>query len=351
MDLPELTGALQAAPTDAWAAQPADAAKAHKSLRGPVNLPDADGTTIAMGRAIALRPSVFLMDEPLSSLDAKLRRHLRTEITQLVAELAVTTVYVTHDQSEAMALGDRVAVMRDGVLQQVSPPRELYTRPSDIFVAAFIGTPRVNLLDAVVHAPIDDRMTLDLGHQRLVLPEPLSYDHQLLRLQQGLRITIGLRSEAVRIALPSQARPDEAPLVGIVEHVDYQGHEVLVHVNTGSRPAAVSELEAPRTRSTGRQQSGASRWGLSRAKGHAEALLSRRAAACDGDPRTDRHTAGADERRTTVRSDLALRTSPHDRLRAGAQVPLLVDLAQLFVFDHQGRRVCPAPDDLVEVYQ
>ncbi|SDK27951.1 multiple sugar transport system ATP-binding protein [Streptomyces indicus] len=214
--------------------------------RFPAQMSGGERQRVAMGRAISRQPSVFLLDEPLSSLDAKLRSHLRAEIARIVAELGVTTVYVTHDQAEAMSLGDRVAVMRDGVLQQVSRPRELYARPVNVFVAAFIGTPRINLLEGVVHAPLGSPMALDLGRQRLRLPEPLTTDHQLLRIQQGRPVIVGLRPEAVRIAPPSQARSAEAVLGGVVEHVEYQGHEVLVHVNTGSRRALVPELEASR---------------------------------------------------------------------------------------------------------
>ncbi|MGM7446578.1 ABC transporter ATP-binding protein, partial [Streptomyces tunisiensis] len=214
--------------------------------RFPAQLSGGERQRVAMGRAIARRPSAFLMDEPLSNLDAKLRNHVRAEISQLTQQLGVTTVYVTHDQSEAMSLGDRVAVLRGGVLQQVGTPRAVYSLPENVFVAAFIGTPRINLLRGLVRAPLDGAMTVSLGKQFLRLPEPLSLDHQLLRVQQGREVIVGLRSEAVRIAKPSAARPGEVPLTGLVEHLEFQGHEVLVHFNTGSRPAVVPELEAPR---------------------------------------------------------------------------------------------------------
>lgn len=214
--------------------------------RFPGQLSGGERQRVAMGRAIARHPSAFLMDEPLSNLDAKLRNHVRAEISQLTRRLGVTTVYVTHDQSEAMSLGDRVAVLRGGVLQQVGTPRAVYSLPENVFVAAFIGTPRINLLRGLVRAPLDGAMTISLGKQFLRLPEPLSLDHQLLRVQQGREVIVGLRSEAVRIAKPSAARPGEVALTGLVEHLEFQGHEVLVHFNTGSRPAVVPELEAPR---------------------------------------------------------------------------------------------------------
>ncbi|WP_405782046.1 ABC transporter ATP-binding protein [Streptomyces sp. NBC_00859] len=311
--------------------------------RYPGQLSGGERQRVAMGRAISRRPSVFLMDEPLSNLDAKLRNHLRAEIAHLTRELGVTTIYVTHDQSEAMSLGDRVAVMRGGVLQQISRPRDAYGLPENVFVAAFIGTPRINLLQAVVHAPLDGAMSVDLGRQRLRLPEPLSADHQLLRIQQGRELIVGLRSEAVRIAPPSQARPGEVPISGLVQHMEYQGHEALVHLDTGSRPAVVPELESPRTATGPRRRKSPAPGVLTRIKGRAQHVTGAVGVldgpAAQGRPYTpDRPSLGS--------ADLVVRTGPDLRVRTGAQVPLLVDLAHLYVFDHHGRRICPAPGDL-----
>ncbi|MET9518351.1 ABC transporter ATP-binding protein [Streptomyces sp. NPDC002994] len=317
--------------------------------RYPAQLSGGERQRVAMGRAISRRPSVFLMDEPLSNLDAKLRSHLRSEIAHLTRELGVTTVYVTHDQSEAMSLGDRVAVMRGGVLQQLSRPRDAYGLPENIFVAAFIGTPRINLLQAVVHAPLEGAMSIALGAQRLRLPEPLSPDHQLLRIQQGKRLVVGLRSEAVRIATPSEARPGEVAISGLVEHMEYQGHEALVHLNTGSHPAVVPDLESPRPQPAVRR-----RWGtpapgmLSRLRERAAQHIAGPVVVLD-EPDLAAPPGGTayDSQRPTLgASDLVVRTGPDMRLRTGTQVPLLVDLAHLYVFDHYGRRICPAPADL-----
>ncbi|MFF5897556.1 ABC transporter ATP-binding protein [Streptomyces argenteolus] len=309
--------------------------------RLPGQLSGGERQRVAMGRAVSRRPSVFLFDEPLSNLDAKLPEHLRAEISSLTKELGVTTVYVTHDQSEAMSLGDRVAVLREGVLQQISSPEELYTLPANVFVAAFVGTPRINLLEAVVHAPLDARMALNLGRQSLALPVPLSADHQLLRVQQGRPVIVGLRSEAVRIAPPSEARPGEAALTGLVEHVEYQGHEVLVHLNTGSRPAVVPDPETARPRFPASRRRVPRPPGPGRVRVFPARRKSRPPIVSGGPSAT-----AAQERRTTVGSDLVVRTGPQGRVRSGAQVPLLVDLAQLYVFDHRGRRICPAPDDV-----
>ncbi|MEV7787924.1 ABC transporter ATP-binding protein [Streptomyces sp. NPDC088106] len=313
--------------------------------RFPAQLSGGERQRVAMGRAIARHPSAFLMDEPLSNLDAKLRNHLRAEISQLTRELGVTTVYVTHDQSEAMSLGDRVAVLRGGVLQQVGSPRAVYALPENVFVAAFIGIPRINLLRGLVRAPLDGAMTISLGKQFLRLPEPLSLDHQLLRVQQGREVIVGLRSEAVRIAKPAAARTGEVALTGLVEHLEFQGHEVLVHFNTGSRPALVPELEAPRP-APDRPDRRRRREGgtvLERLRVRAGALRAGSVMATAGPVQPDAAPAAAEPR---VPGDLIVRTTPDIRLRQGMQVPLLVDLAHLFVFDQAGRRICPNPDRL-----
>ncbi|MEU8535729.1 ABC transporter ATP-binding protein [Streptomyces parvulus] len=314
--------------------------------RLPAQLSGGERQRVAMGRAIARRPSAFLMDEPLSNLDAKLRNHLRAEITGLTRELGVTTVYVTHDQSEAMSLGDRVAVLRGGVLQQVDTPRAVYALPRNVFVAAFIGTPRINLLRGVVRAPLDGAMTIGLGKQALRLPEPLCLDHQLLRVQQGREVIVGLRSEAVRIAKPASARPGEVLLTGLVEHVEFQGHEILVHLNTGSRPAVVPDLEAPRPAARPvrcRRRDGTV---LDRLRERAGALRAGPVAVVDDAEEPGPAVTAPDGR---LPGDLIVRTTPDIDLRHGMQIPLLVDLAHLFVFDQHGDRICPAPARLPDL--
>src|SRR4030095_15646575 len=130
---------------------------------------------VAMGRAIVRDPAVFLMDEPLSNLDAKLRVQMRAEIAKLQRDLKTTTIYVTHDQIEAMTMGDRVAVMRDGKLQQVDAPEELYAEPANLFVAAFIGSPSMNLLDGTLTVE-NGATSVTLGEQSLTLPRSLLAD-------------------------------------------------------------------------------------------------------------------------------------------------------------------------------
>ncbi|MBQ0850185.1 ABC transporter ATP-binding protein [Streptomyces sp. BH-SS-21] len=318
--------------------------------RFPHQLSGGERQRVAMGRAIARHPSAFLMDEPLANLDAKLRSHLRAEIARLTRDLDVTTLYVTHDQAEAMSLGDRVAVLRGGVLQQLGTPRAVYALPENVFVAAFIGTPRINLLRGVVLAPLDGAMSIGLGRQALVLPEPLSPDHRLLRVQQGREVIVGLRSEAVRLARPTRARPGEVAISGLVEHVEFQGHEVLVHLDTGSQPALVPELEAPRpvARAGGRRRREGGVFDRLRLRGRAAGALRagpvvvlERAAEAGPEPVSEPVSAEA-----RLPGDLIVRTTPDHALRPGMQVPLLVDLAHLFVFDHDGIRISPAPTKL-----
>ncbi|MEV0207625.1 ABC transporter ATP-binding protein [Streptomyces sp. NPDC050788] len=317
--------------------------------RFPSQLSGGERQRVAMGRAIARHPSAFLMDEPLSNLDAKLRNHLRAEISKLTRELGVTTVYVTHDQAEAMSLGDRVAVLRGGVLQQVGTPRAVYALPRNVFVAAFIGTPRINLLRGLVRAPLDGAMTISLGKQYLRLPEPLKLDHQLLRVQQGREVIVGLRSEAVRIAKRTSARAGEVPLTGLVEHVEFQGHEVLVHFNTGSKPAVVPDLEAPRPapRPSRRRRRDGAPTVLGRIRERAGALRAGPVVVMD-DPARGRPVEPASTE-PRLPGDLVVRTTPDIELRHGMQVPLLVDLAHLFVFDQHGERICPSPARLPDL--
>ncbi|MGW1066100.1 ABC transporter ATP-binding protein [Streptomyces aureus] len=317
--------------------------------RFPNQLSGGERQRVAMGRAIARHPSAFLMDEPLSNLDAKLRNHLRAEISKLTRELGATTVYVTHDQAEAMSLGDRVAVMRGGVLQQLGTPRTVYGLPANVFVAAFIGTPRINLLRGVVRAPLDGAMTISLGKQFLRLPEPLSLDHQLLRVQQGREVIVGLRSEAIRLARASEARPGEVAITGLVEHVEFQGHEVLVHFNTGSRPAFVPELESPRPSRPSRRRRREGGTVLDRLRGRAGALRAGPVVVLDhpSDDGYEHSEPAPPEGR--LPGDLVVRTTPDIELRHGMQIPLLVDLAHLFVFDHGGERICPAPERLPDL--
>jgi multiple sugar transport system ATP-binding protein len=192
--------------------------------RKPKQLSGGQRQRVAMGRAIVRHPQVFLMDEPLSNLDAKLRVQMRADIAKLQHELATTTIYVTHDQVEAMTMGDRVALMRDGVLQQVGAPQELYDTPANQFVAGFIGTPPMNLLEAGVS--VNGGVTLSLGGTELPVPDEALRAYPKLRGAAGQKVVAGVRSENLH---PGAQRPDLPTLNAEVELVEALGSESMVY--------------------------------------------------------------------------------------------------------------------------
>ena len=191
--------------------------------RKPGQLSGGQRQRVAMGRAIVRQPSVFLMDEPLSNLDAKLRVQMRAEVARIQRHLNVSTIYVTHDQIEAMTMGDRVTVMRDGRLQQVDTPQHLYDNPDNIFVAAFIGSPAMNLYDAVVGENV---RSIKLGSQEIDLPEAVVLKRPALRGYAGQDVVVGLRPEH----LPAESDEATGPkLTGDVDLVEALGSELVVH--------------------------------------------------------------------------------------------------------------------------
>src|ERR1700751_433354 len=162
--------------------------------RKPKALSGGQRQRVAMGRAIVREPAAFLMDEPLSNLDAKLRVQMRAEIAGLQHDLGVTTIYVTHDQVEAMTMGDRVAVMRKGELQQVADPQTLYDRPVNLFVGGFIGSPAMNMIEATVRRA-DGGLAVDVGKQHTKLDEATLTARRALRRYEGRKVILGIRPE------------------------------------------------------------------------------------------------------------------------------------------------------------
>src|SRR6266480_1536021 len=188
---------------------------------------------VAMGRAIVREPKAFLMDEPLSNLDAKLRVEMRAEIARLQRELGVTTIYVTHDQVEAMTLGDRVAIMRDGVLQQVAKPQELYDRPRNLFVAEFIGSPAMNLVGADL-AQANGAFTAKFGETTLPVGERVLSSRPGLPRFEGRRLILGVRPEDIEDARFGSGEP----LSAVVDIREDMGSEVFVHFDPGAQMVA-----------------------------------------------------------------------------------------------------------------
>jgi multiple sugar transport system ATP-binding protein len=198
--------------------------------RKPRNLSGGQRQRVAMGRAIVRQPQAFLMDEPLSNLDAKLRVQMRTEIARIQRDLKVTTIYVTHDQTEAMTLGHRVAVMKKGVLQQIAPPQELYDRPTNLFVAGFIGSPAMNFLPATLLESAG-AYTLSVGSEILAVPASVLHDRPALSGYVGKGLIIGIRPEDMEDASLSSADPSGRTLHSAAELVEPLGSDLMVHLS------------------------------------------------------------------------------------------------------------------------
>ena len=198
--------------------------------RKPKQLSGGQRQRVALGRAIVRKPSVFLFDEPLSNLDAKLRVQMRAEISKLQRNLQTTTVYVTHDQVEAMTMGHRIAIMKDGKLQQVGTPLEVYEQPQNLFVASFIGTPPMNFLSGTIAG---NGTILKTSGFELPVPEAL---RGAAARKDGSKVVLGVRPENIREAGTENRRGAQEPVVPIrvvIEFVEPLGHEVIIHGRIG----------------------------------------------------------------------------------------------------------------------
>jgi multiple sugar transport system ATP-binding protein len=270
--------------------------------RRPRALSGGQRQRVAMGRAIVREPQVFFMDEPLSNLDAKLRVQTRAEIARNSRRLGVTTIYVTHDQTEAMTLGHRVAVMKRGLLQQVAAPQELYDSPANLFVAGFIGSPAMNLLRGVF--TVDDEPTVMsadsavqstssviLGDQRLRVGPEVIAARPALRAYRNQAVAVGIRPEEL-----AETTPDQPPLTTLtvtVELTEALGSDLLVHGGINAEP-----VETEDTKELARD-------------------------------------AGTEESPTnsSFPSTLVGRFSPRARVREGDRIQVAVDINQLHLFD------------------
>src|SRR3954468_19919913 len=203
--------------------------------RKPKALSGGQRQRVAMGRAIVREPKVFLMDEPLSNLDAKLRVQMRSEVSRIQHELQATTVYVTHDQIEAMTMGDRVALMRRGLLQQVDTPMRLYHEPANLFVASFIGSPAMNLVEAKLSRRGDD-LYAEVGAQTLQLAPHSMGDPAALEPYVGRSVALGLRPEHIEDAAIAPDAPDGRRLRAIVRNVEALGSELIAHLEISGKP-------------------------------------------------------------------------------------------------------------------
>jgi multiple sugar transport system ATP-binding protein len=274
--------------------------------RKPKALSGGQRQRVAMGRAIVRHPQAFLMDEPLSNLDAKLRVQTRAEIARLQHELGVTTIYVTHDQVEAMTMGDRVAVIRKGELQQVDTPQVLYEHPVNLFVAGFIGSPAMNLVEAsIVPSDTDGTLAVELGGFRLPVPAEVASERPALRQYEGRKVVLGIRPEDMEDATLVADAPPTHRISSTVDLVEALGSDLLAHFVIDATPAVTEDVKE---------------------------------LAVDVDPHAlTRVTGSADENKTNV----IARLSPRARVRQGGSIDLVVDTHRLHFFD---------PDDGSGIY-
>jgi len=254
--------------------------------RKPKELSGGQRQRVAMGRAIVRQPQVFLMDEPLSNLDAKLRVQMRADIAHLQKDLGTTTIYVTHDQVEAMTMGDRVAVMSKGVLQQVDAPQRLYDRPQNLFVAGFIGTPPMNLLECTVS--VNGNVSIDLGGDIVPLAEEALAGYPGLRGSDGRKVIVGLRAGD----LHPQGQGELPTINARVQLVESLGGESMAYFKVDARSLK------------------------SEAGEEEEALES-----------------DSEETVVGARPNLVASFPPHVQLQLGADVPVAIDTKNLHFFD------------------
>jgi multiple sugar transport system ATP-binding protein len=209
--------------------------------RRPKELSGGQRQRVAMGRAIVRQPQVFLMDEPLSNLDAKLRVQMRAEIGRIQRELRTTTIYVTHDQTEAMTMGDHVAVMRKGELQQMDTPQKLYSDPKNLFVASFIGSPSMNLVEAQIRRQ-NGGLVAELADQSLTIPAEVASQRPALAGYTGRKIALGIRPEQLEDASIARDGSEGNRLQGRVLLTEALGSELLAHVELRGKPVVTDDV-------------------------------------------------------------------------------------------------------------
>ncbi|HEX4905206.1 MAG TPA: sn-glycerol-3-phosphate ABC transporter ATP-binding protein UgpC [Acidimicrobiales bacterium] len=210
--------------------------------RKPAALSGGQRQRVAMGRAIVRHPQAFLMDEPLSNLDAKLRVQMRSEIARIQNDLGVTTIYVTHDQTEAMTMGDRVAVIRKGELQQVDEPQRLYEHPDNLFVAGFIGSPAMNLLEATL-VRTDAGLVVQLGDIRLSVPPAVAAARPDLAGYADRAVVVGIRPEDMEDAALVSDAPSDRRITAHVELSEALGSDVVVHFTVDAPQALTDDVK------------------------------------------------------------------------------------------------------------
>ncbi len=299
--------------------------------RRPHQLSGGQRQRVAMGRAIVRRPGLFLMDEPLSNLDSGLRAELRAEISSLTRELGVSTIYVTHDQAEALTMADRVAILRKGVLQDVGTPTEVYNRPATLYVAAFLGSPRMNLLEASVYVHLDRYITLNLGEQALYLPWN-DYRARAVAHYHGERIVVGVRPEALTPVAPDT--PGDV-LNGRIQFLEHHGHETLAYLDVGATAIMLDDMvAAPQPQqSTGRLRRLSNLVSRFTNRGRAEQEEEQQQR--PSEPQSVLH----DPQHQHRPAELAVRLAPYPQISPGQTLSIAVKLEALHFFDDRGFRI------------
>jgi multiple sugar transport system ATP-binding protein len=278
------------------------------------------------------------MDEPLSNLDSGLRSELRAEISSLVRTLGVTTMYVTHDQTEALTMADRVAILRRGVLQDVGTPAEVYGRPATLYVAAFLGNPRMNLLEATVRVNLDRYVALHIGEQTIHLPWQDIRARAISRYH-GERIVVGLRAEAL-IPAPLTATGDV--LRGNIRYIEHHGHESLAYLDIGAIAVTVDDIGGAPPERPATTRSAVARFfkqvtGRMGAPIPAPRHASTAVATVDSPPPPA--SVFADNRRHRRPAEFAVRLAPYPSGTVGQPMAVSVLLDQAHFFDERGDRI------------
>ncbi|TDO46731.1 multiple sugar transport system ATP-binding protein [Kribbella sp. VKM Ac-2527] len=305
--------------------------------RLPWTLSGGQRQRVAIGRAIIRQPRVFLMDEPLSNLDATMRTELRQEIGSMTRDMNVTTVYVTHDQVEALTLADRIAIMRDGRIEDVGTPAQVYDDPATAFTAGFLGTPRINLMAATVRVTARHRVTLDFGMQAIALPAT-DRRSMILSDHDGEQVVVGARSDAFALAADTGAGNQ---LTGRMRALEFHGHQWVAFVDAGIELLNPDLVGLPRHRRTrantaARPTSHSAGSRVHRTAGHLSALAVRtRSLIGRPTPAPPEQLSSPTHRR----SDLVFEIDNAGELRAGDPVRLGVDVSRIHLFDQHGRRV------------
>ncbi|GII27881.1 ABC transporter ATP-binding protein [Planotetraspora mira] len=293
--------------------------------RRPATLSGGQRQRVAMGRAIVRRPSLFLMDEPLSNLDAGMRTELRMEISSLVRSLGVTTIYVTHDQVEALTLADHIAIMNRGVLQDIGTPGQVYNDPATAFTAAFLSSQQLNLLAAHVRTPQNQYILLDFGPHQITMQwtDPRAY---AVSRHAGTQIIVGIRPDGL---VPVPENTEGPSFFGRVRTLEYHGHEWLAYLEAGIPAVGVPEPPDPRHANGGGQTGGRSRSVMRRLLSNGQQEEQEDAPATPAGSGTHR------------RADLIVRLGSRPVWRAGEHGRVAVDVSRLMLFTQSGARIDP----------